>query len=151
MASEAEVIFLDEPTTGLDPISRHELWDILRTLGKERFIFLTTHYLEEAEQLADKIGILKDGKLVSIGSLAELRKSSRYQYSVKLPAKTSVPQLKDAQVTMSETGVTQIMTNEEEAFALAKSLAEQGAKFSIAPVTLDDIFFSLVGQKARDE
>ena len=151
MASEAEVIFLDEPTTGLDPISRHELWDILRTLGKERFIFLTTHYLEEAEQLADKIGILKDGKLVSIGSLAELRSSSRYQYSVKLPAKTSVPQLKDAQVTISETGVTQIMTNEEEAFALAKSLAEQGAKFSIAPVTLDDIFFSLVGQKARDE
>ena len=63
-ASEADIIFLDEPTTGLDPISRRELWDILRELGKNRFIFLTTHYLEEAEQLADHIGILKEGKLV---------------------------------------------------------------------------------------
>jgi ABC-2 type transport system ATP-binding protein len=47
-ASEAEIIFLDEPTTGLDPISRHELWEMLRELSKTRFIFLTTHYLEEA-------------------------------------------------------------------------------------------------------
>ena len=89
MASEAEVIFLDEPTTGLDPISRRELWEILRKLGKERFIFLTTHYLEEAEELADKIGILKEGQLVSVGTLSELRKSARYQYSIKLPTKVA--------------------------------------------------------------
>ena len=150
-ASEADVIFLDEPTTGLDPISRRELWEILRALGKERFIFLTTHYLEEAEQLADKIGILKDGKLVSFGTLPELRKTVRYQYSIKLPPKVQVPQLKDAEVTTDKSGVTQIMTNEDEAFSLAKAFAEQAVKFSIAPVTLDDIFFYLVGQKARDE
>jgi ABC-2 type transport system ATP-binding protein len=150
-ASEADVIFLDEPTTGLDPISRRELWEILRALGKERFIFLTTHYLEEAEQLADKIGILKDGKLVSFGTLPELRKTVRYQYSIKLPPKVQVPHLKDAEVTTDKSGVTQVMTNEDEAFSLAKALAEQAVKFSIAPVTLDDIFFYLVGQKARDE
>ena len=150
-ASEAEVIFLDEPTTGLDPISRRELWDILRELGKTRFIFLTTHYLEEAEQLADKIAILKEGQLVSIGSLAELRKSSRYQYSVKLPPKVQVPALQDAQVTTGASGYTQIMTQEAEAFRLARLLSEQGVKFSIAPVSLDDIFFSLVGQQVRDE
>jgi ABC-2 type transport system ATP-binding protein len=150
-ASEADIIFLDEPTTGLDPISRRELWEILRELGKERFIFLTTHYLEEAEQLADKIGILKDGKLISIGTLPELRKSSQYQYSIKLPPKAPVPTLNDAQVTTSQSGVTQIMTNEDEAFRLARLFADQGVKFSIAPVTLDDIFFYLVGQKARDE
>lgn len=151
MASEAEIIFLDEPTTGLDPISRRELWEILRALGKERFIFLTTHYLEEAEQLADKIAILKDGKLVSIGTLSELRKTAKYQYSIKLPPKAQFPALKDAEVTTDKTGVTQIMTNEGEAFALAKAFAEQSVKFSIAPVTLDDIFFYIVGQKARDE
>ena len=151
MASEADVIFLDEPTTGLDPISRRELWDILRALGKGRFIFLTTHYLEEAEQLADKIGILKDGKLISLGTLPELRKTVKYQYSIKLPPKVQVPLLADAEVTTDKMGVTQIMTNEGEAFRLAKVLAEQAVKFSIAPVTLDDIFFYLVGQKARDE
>jgi len=150
-ASEADVIFLDEPTTGLDPISRRELWEILRALGRDRFIFLTTHYLEEAEQLADKIGILKDGKLVSIGTLVELRKSARYQYSIKLPPKVQVPLLKDGEVTTDKSGVTQIMTNEDEAFSLARVFAEKGVKFSITPVTLDDIFFRLVGQKARDE
>ncbi len=150
-ASEADIIFLDEPTTGLDPISRRELWDILRELGKTRFIFLTTHYLEEAEQLADQIGILKEGKLVSIGSLAELRRSSGYQYSIKLPTATYVPLVENAEVTVSSSGYTQIMTNEGEAFRLARLLSEQGTKFSITPVTLDDIFFHLVGQKARDE
>jgi ABC-2 type transport system ATP-binding protein len=149
-ASEADIIFLDEPTTGLDPISRRELWDILRELGKTRFIFLTTHYLEEAEQLADQIGILKEGKLISIGTLAELRKSSPFQFSVKLPPKTQVPTIKDAEVTVSMSGYTQIMTNEVEAFRLARLLSEQGSKFSITPITLDDIFFHLVGQKAED-
>jgi ABC-2 type transport system ATP-binding protein len=151
MASEAEVIFLDEPTTGLDPISRRELWEILRALGKERFIFLTTHYLEEAEELADKIGILKDGRLVSIGTLSEIRKSSRYQYSIKLSLKASAPTVNDGEVTTDSRGHVQIMTNEEEAFRIAKQLSEQGVRFSINPVTLDDIFFLLVGQKARDE
>ncbi|MGO8806581.1 MAG: ABC transporter ATP-binding protein [Candidatus Bathyarchaeia archaeon] len=151
MASEAEIIFLDEPTTGLDPISRRELWEILRALGKERFIFLTTHYLEEAEQLADKIAILKDGKLVSLGTLSELRGAAKYQYSIKLPPKVQVPLLRDVKVTTDQTGVTQIMTNETEAFSLARFFADQSVKFSITPVTLDDIFFYLVGQKARDE
>jgi ABC-2 type transport system ATP-binding protein len=150
-ASEAEIIFLDEPTTGLDPISRRELWDILRDLGKDRFIFLTTHYLEEAEQLAGRIGTLKDGKLVSVGTLSELRRSSRYQYSIKLPPKVQAPHLKEGEVTIGKSGYTQIMTNEGEAFRIAKLLSEQGAKFSITPVTLDDIFFHLVGQKVRDE
>lgn len=150
-ASEADIIFLDEPTTGLDPISRRELWEILRELGRDRFIFLTTHYLEEAEQLADRIGVLNDGKLVSAGTLSELRHSSKYQYSIKLPLNTPFPTLKDAEVTTSKTGVTQIMTDEEEAFRMAKLFGEQGIKFSITPITLDDIFFSLVGQKAGVE
>jgi len=150
-ASEAPIIFLDEPTVGLDPVSRRELWDILRELAKSRFIFLTTHYLEEAEQLADKIGILKEGQLISMGTLAELRRSVRYQYSIKLLSKPVIPQTGDAEITVSSHGDTQIMTNEAEAFRLARLLSEQGAKFSISPVTLDDIFFRLAGQKAGDE
>lgn len=150
-ASEAEIIFLDEPTTGLDPISRRELWTILRELGKERFIFLTTHYLEEAEQLADSIGILKEGRLISVGNLAQLRSSLPYQFSIKLPPNVQVPTAANAEVTTSSSGYTQIMTDEAEAFRLARLLSEQGNRFSITPVTLDDIFFHLVGQKAGDE
>jgi ABC-2 type transport system ATP-binding protein len=149
-ASEAQIIFLDEPTTGLDPISRRELWDILRELGKDRFVFLTTHYLEEAEHLADRIGILKEGKLVSIGNLSELSKGSKYQYSIKLAPKVPVPKVNDGEITVGNTGYTQIMTNEAEAFRLARLLSEHTEKFSISPVTLDDIFFRIIGQKVSE-
>ncbi len=84
LSSEAEIIFLDEPTTGLDPISRREFWEILREIGKERFTFLTTHYLEEAEQLADQIGVLDSGRLIRLGTLEDLRKGVDYNYSMKL-------------------------------------------------------------------
>ena len=64
LISEPEILFLDEPTLGLDVISRSELWDIIRSLKQSVTIVLTTHYMEEAEALSDRIAIMKDGKLV---------------------------------------------------------------------------------------
>ena len=58
------MLFLDEPTLGLDVLARSELWDIIRTLKGKVTIILTTHYMEEAEELSDRIGIMKDGKLL---------------------------------------------------------------------------------------
>ncbi len=151
LASEAEIIFLDEPTTGLDPISRREFWDILRELGKNRFVFLTTHYLEEAEQLADNIGILKHGLLAASGSLESLRMRIRYQYSIKLPANVVPPSVADGEITRGKNGETQILTNEGEAFSVSRKLSDGGTRFSIGPVSLDDIFFQVVGETAGDE
>lgn len=69
------LIFLDEPTTGLDPEARIEVWKIVKELaGNGTTVFLTTQYLEEAEQLADKIAILHEGKIIVSGTLAELKK-----------------------------------------------------------------------------
>jgi ABC-2 type transport system ATP-binding protein len=98
LASEADIIFLDEPTTGLDPISRKDFWEILRELARDRFIFLTTHYLEEAEQLADTLGILGWGRLVAVGAVPSIRGMTRYQYSVKLPANSPVPGVAQGEV-----------------------------------------------------
>lgn len=151
IASEAEIIFLDEPTTGLDPISRKELWAILRELGRERFTFLTTHYLEEAEQLADRIGILKDGRLVAEGTLRDLRDRAKYQYSIKFPSSESVPSYSEGEVTTSDDGYTQLLTHEDEAFRIAKNFSESGVKFSISPISLDDIFFHFARQTAGDD
>lgn len=66
------VLFLDEPTLGLDVIARSELWDIIRSLKGKTTIILTTHYMEEAEALSDRIGIMKDGKLLVTGTAFEL-------------------------------------------------------------------------------
>lgn len=67
-----DVVFLDEPTLGLDIEARRELWDVITDMKKSKTVILTTHYLEEAYALADRIGILKDGKLIELGTGKEL-------------------------------------------------------------------------------
>ncbi len=72
LISEPEILFLDEPTLGLDVIARHELWEMIRSLKGKITIILTTHYMEEAEVLSDRIGIMKSGKLLAVGTAEEL-------------------------------------------------------------------------------
>ena len=72
LISQPKILFLDEPTLGLDVLARHELWDIIQKLKGQVTIILTTHYMEEAEALSDRIGILKDGRLLAVGTVGEL-------------------------------------------------------------------------------
>lgn len=72
LASEPKILFLDEPTLGLDVIARRELWKLISDLKRSMTIVLTTHYMEEAEALSDRIGIMKDGKLLFVGAKEEL-------------------------------------------------------------------------------
>lgn len=73
LISEPKVLFLDEPTFGLDVLARSDLWDNIRSLKGRITIILTTHYMEEAETLSDRTGIMKDGKLLAIGTAEELK------------------------------------------------------------------------------
>lgn len=73
LIGEPQVLFLDEPTLGLDVIARHELWEIIRELKSSATIILTTHYMEEAEKLSDRIGIMKNGRLLAVGTVEELK------------------------------------------------------------------------------
>ena len=74
LISEPQILFLDEPTLGLDVIARRELWETIRSLKGKITIILTTHYMEEAETLSDRIGIMKNGKLIAVGTVEELNK-----------------------------------------------------------------------------
>ena len=76
LISEPEILFLDEPTLGLDVIARHELWEVIRLLKGRITIILTTHYMEEAEALSDRIGIMKNGRLLAVGTVEELNKKA---------------------------------------------------------------------------
>jgi len=76
LISEPEILFLDEPTLGLDVIARHELWEGIRSLKGRITIILTTHYMEEAEALSDRIGIMKNGHLLAVGTVDELNKKA---------------------------------------------------------------------------
>lgn len=76
LISEPQILFLDEPTLGLDVIARHELWDVIRTLKGKITIILTTHYMEEAEALSDRIGIMRSGSLLAVGTVEELNRKA---------------------------------------------------------------------------
>lgn len=76
LISEPQILFLDEPTLGLDVIARHELWETIRSLKGKITIILTSHYMEEAEMLSDRIGIMKNGKLLAVGTVEELKEST---------------------------------------------------------------------------
>lgn len=73
LIGEPKVLFLDEPTLGLDVLARHELWKVIQSLKGNVTILLTTHYMEEAEALSDRIGIMKNGRLLAVGTAEELK------------------------------------------------------------------------------
>ncbi|MBB6634159.1 ABC transporter ATP-binding protein [Cohnella thailandensis] len=89
LVGQPQIVFLDEPTTGLDPEARIEVWKIVKELaGSGTTVFLTTQYLEEAEQLADRIAILHEGRIIASGTLSELKKlfpSAKVEYVEKQP------------------------------------------------------------------
>ena len=74
LISQPQILFLDEPTLGLDVLARHELWAVIRALKGKTTIVLTTHYMEEAAALSDRVGIMKDGRLLASGTVEELKK-----------------------------------------------------------------------------
>ena len=150
LASEARIIFLDEPTTGLDPISRRELWVLLEKLKKDYLIVLTTHYLEEAEYLADKIAIIDNGRLIISGSIDELRKKAGHEYSIRIEGDKELKMPKVANISKIEKGY-QILTSQKEAFAISEKLMAQKIKFSTNPVSLEDLFYYFAKRSINDE
>ncbi|MBR4875769.1 MAG: ABC transporter ATP-binding protein [Clostridia bacterium] len=73
LVSEPQILFLDEPTLGLDVLARHELWEVIRAMKGKVTIMLTTHYMEEAAALSDRIGIMKNGRLLAVGTAEQLK------------------------------------------------------------------------------
>jgi ABC-2 type transport system ATP-binding protein len=154
-----QIIFLDEPTTGLDPRSRRSMWQIIRTLVAEGVtIFLTTQYLEEADQLADVVAVLDNGRLVAEGSPDELKRMIPGGH-VRLQF-TDADGLDAAARTLGE------VTRDDEVLALRvpsdggvaslRGLLEQLdadsiASFSVHTPDLDDVFLALTGQPQKEK
>ena len=152
-----EVLFLDEPTTGLDPVSRTRMWEEVRRLNRElqMTIFLTTQYLEEADELADRVGIINDGRLVAEGSPAELKRRVGEDVIVARldgwaePARSAVERL--AGIHSVDTRGDEIVVTATDGAATIGAVAV--ALNGVAPVrhltlrtpTLDDVFLELTG------
>lgn len=150
-----EVVFLDEPTSGLDPQARRNLWDVLRAINAEgRTVVLTTHYLDEAEVLCDRVAIVDRGRLLKLGAPAELIRGldSPVRISIESGLLT-VPDAKalaaDAEV--ADDGVSLTIATRSPSEVLA-ALAERDALrgLQVRGATLEDVFLELTGREYRE-
>ncbi len=127
-----------------------DLWKLLTELKKDYLIFLTTHYLEEAERLADKIGIMEKGRLLAMGSMDELRKKVGQQYSIRV-LQDAKPKALAGIKTIKFDGGHQVMTSEKRAFEISNRLIREKVRFSTNPVSLEDIFYYIARKPLQEE
>ena len=160
LSHEPDILFLDEPTAGVDVELRKDMWNIVRGLQQTGVtIILTTHYIEEAEEMADRIGIINKGELILVEEKATLmKKLGKKQLSLELQKKLKkVPKkLKKYQLELVNDGTCLIYTYDTKAkhtgiTALLGDLSEDGIKFkdlNTSKSSLEDIFVNLVKEKA---
>lgn len=152
LASDAELLFLDEPTTGLDPLARRQVWGAVRhAIRDRRTVLLTTHYLDEAEALSARLALIDRGKVLIAGTPDELRSRVRYPYRVSIDRRASAEQLASYGRVVPIEGGHLVFAREPEARELARWGLEQGFRLSLGPVALEDLFLELVGRPLQSE
>ena len=165
MVGDPELLFLDEPTTGLDPQSRRQLWDLIVELrASGRSIVLTTHYMDEAERLCDRVAIVDHGKVIALGTPRELIAGLGAEHVVEFTTPGATNGVLDVRVLESLDGVHSARTHDGrwtlEVMELARTvpalLAELSSRglalgeLATHSATLEDVFVSLTGRQLRD-
>ena len=153
-----EVLFLDEPTLGLDPQARRAIWEYIVRLKGEKTILLTTHYMDEADFLADRIGIMDEGKIVALGTSTELKinmleKHTMIIYAWNLTQKV-INEMRSKYAEVEVTNGTMIITDKQLDFKeIVDLLHSSGAAVRSAYIkepTLDDVFLHITGKELRE-
>ena len=158
LVSDPQVLFLDEPTLGLDPQSRARLWEEIRQLKGEKTLVLTTHYLEEADAMADRIAIIDHGKVVTEGTSHELKASIAESNIMRLEAdgltdevieelRTLYPDIRRVE------GGIEITAEEIDLYAILDILRPRGIAIrssALKTATLDDVFLHITGRELRE-
>jgi ABC-2 type transport system ATP-binding protein len=157
LVNDPEIVFLDEPTTGLDPQARRKVWELIKELkSKGKTVFLTTHYMEEAENLADHVCIMDHGKIIAEGSVEELiNKMSEDKSIIEFQMKNSDEALTPP-VSYRKSGDTFIVKTDNvtktlsEIMNWAKNQNIKLKKIDIHNPNLEDLFIQLTGKELRD-
>jgi ABC-2 type transport system ATP-binding protein len=166
LVHDPRIFFLDEPTTGLDPVSRIAVWEMLNNLKKTRNLtmLLTTHYMEEADRLCDRIAIVDHGKLVALGTPVELKQSVPGSNVVEVQFNREDPEWQSrlqalpdvTEVQSQSAGVYRVLTSNgsqttTQLVEMAKAMGEQLTSLSVQNTSLDDVFVHYTGRQLRDE
>jgi ABC-2 type transport system ATP-binding protein len=163
LVNDPQLLFLDEPTTGLDPQIRLEIHGLIEEMKSEkRTVVLTTHYIEEAERLCDRVAIIDEGKIVAMGTPRELQQQSQGRSRIDIVTeqpvnRAALPQWPDAlESRLAEDGRSLTVYSSRPArtlFEIMKWLDQQGMQLEdvhLKRPTLEDVFVELTGKKLRD-
>jgi ABC-2 type transport system ATP-binding protein len=162
LVGDPELLFLDEPTTGLDPQARRQLWDLIEQFKADgRTILLTTHYMDEAERLCDRVAIMDRGKVIALASPKELIASIGVEHVVEFSAGIGLDTpalggIEGVRGTRTENGSVQLQVTElhRAVPALLAELSRQGVALTelrTHSATLEDVFVTLTGRHLRDD
>ena len=153
LANDPELIFLDEPTTGLDPQARRHLWDIVMHIKSNRkTIILTTHYMEEAEILCDKIAIMDVGKIIALGAPSELIKKNNNVHLVIVHSEIDENKLNDIPWKWSkiQDRIEIYTDNINECIEMLINKGIDLSNLTVRSQNLEDVFIKLTGKKLRE-
>ena len=165
LVGDPELLFLDEPTTGLDPQSRRQTWEIVERLkARGRTVLLTTHYMEEAARLCDRVAVVDHGKVIALGTprelIASLGAEHVIEFAVGEAAMTAIDErilrgLPSVEDVASDGGSWRLTVREMHRAvpALLAALSERGAEpteLTTHHATLEDVFMALTGRRLRD-
>ena len=156
LVTNPAILFLDEPTLGLDPQARRELWDKITALKGRVTIILTTHYLEEAEFLADRVGVIKDGRLAALGTVEQLKSQLGHGLTVTVSGRgvnaKCIPKITSKYPTAKLAKDQLVITGDKIVFDdLVTDLRAAGIKIerlNMQESTLDDVFLNLLHEDA---
>ena len=158
LVSNPQVLFLDEPTLGLDPQARRAIWEYIAGLKGKKTILLTTHYMEEADSLSDRVGIIDDGKVVALSTPQELKTKTFQMRSMVVSIGNLTPRVVEdlqqrySRLEMSK-GKLKIYHKELNFQEIVDYLHSQGVAVHSAALeqpTLEDVFIQITGKKLRD-
>lgn len=153
IGTDAELVFLDEPTIGLDPLNRRRVWDELTRLKEDRkTIILTTHYMDEAEALSDRLLIISKGKVMASGTPEGVKASfTNRSTRVDVDHRFTAKELEVYGRVVPIAGRYRVLTDSIGARNLGEEAVARGASISIGPVSLDDVFVDIVGEAEKGE
>ena len=161
LVNDPDIVFLDEPTTGLDPQARHSFWDLIRDMqGQRKTVIVTTHYMEEAEALCERVAIMDQGRIIALDTPRQLVRGLAFDNtvecsfagSVKRERLLALPAVRDVR---SESGTHSLFTNDISAtlaglMGLTDDNGERVQTLQVRTATLEDVFISQTGRRLRD-
>jgi ABC-2 type transport system ATP-binding protein len=152
LATEAPFLFLDEPTLGMDPFARRQVWAVIRSAVKKgSTVLLTTHYLDEAEQLAEELAVIEGGKILYRGAPESLKSTVRREVRLQFSGGFTEAELAPFGQVLVDRNRLVLLTSRASARDLTERALARGVEMTVGPVTLEEAFLELVGKGIEED